>query len=112
MRWRGWTRPRRGSIRSGWPGSTRSSTSVISRPELLAGAQLLIAREGKVVHFSTAGKARADGGPMGEDSLFRIASMTKPVTSIAFMMLVEEGKVTLDQPVETVHPRMEGPGSL
>lgn len=79
-------------------------------PELLAGAQLLIAREGKVVHFSTAGKARASGEKMGEDALFRIASMTKPVTSIAFMMLVEEGLVTLDQPVETVIPEWKGLG--
>jgi CubicO group peptidase (beta-lactamase class C family) len=79
-------------------------------PELLAGAQLLIAREGKVVHFSTAGRARADGGPMGEDTLFRIASMTKPITSIAFMMLVEEGRATLDQPVETVIPEWKGLG--
>jgi CubicO group peptidase (beta-lactamase class C family) len=79
-------------------------------PELLSGAQLLIAREGKVVHFSTAGKARASGEAMGEDSLFRIASMTKPVTSIAFMMLVEEGRVTLDQAVETVIPEWKGMG--
>ncbi|HEU0097345.1 MAG TPA: serine hydrolase domain-containing protein [Allosphingosinicella sp.] len=78
--------------------------------ERLAGGQLLIAREGKVVHFSTAGKARAGGAPMGEDALFRIASMTKPVTSIAFMMLVEEGKVTLDQPVETLIPEWKGMG--
>jgi CubicO group peptidase (beta-lactamase class C family) len=79
-------------------------------PELLAGAQLLIAREGKVVHYSTAGKARASGEAMGEDALFRIASMTKPITSIAFMMLVEEGRVTLDQPVETVIPEWKGLG--
>lgn len=77
-------------------------------PELLAGAQLLIAREGKVVHFSTAGKARASGEPMAEDSLFRIASMTKPITSVAFMMLVEEGGVTLDQAVESVIPEWKG----
>jgi CubicO group peptidase (beta-lactamase class C family) len=79
-------------------------------PELLAGAQLLVAREGKVVHFSTAGKSRATGEPMREDTLFRIASMTKPVTSIAFMMLVEEGRVTLDQPVETIIPEWKGMG--
>ena len=79
-------------------------------PELLAGAQLLIARDGKVVHFSTAGRARASGEPMGEDSIFRIASMTKPVTSIAFMMLVEEGAVTLDQPVESIIPEWKGMG--
>ena len=79
-------------------------------PELLAGAQLLVAREGKVVHLSTAGKARASGEPLGEDAIFRIASMTKPVTSIAFMNLLEEGRVTLDQPVETVIPEWEGLG--
>lgn len=79
-------------------------------PELLAGAQLLIAREGRIVHLSTAGKARADGTPMAGDTLFRIASMTKPVTSIAFMMLVEEGKVSLDQAVETVIPEWKGLG--
>jgi CubicO group peptidase (beta-lactamase class C family) len=73
-------------------------------PGLLAGTQILIAREGKVVHFATAGTARASGEKLREDALFRIASMTKPITSIAFMMLVEEGKVTLDQPVETVIP--------
>jgi CubicO group peptidase (beta-lactamase class C family) len=79
-------------------------------PELLAGAQLLIAREGKAVHFSTTGKARASGEPMREDAIFRIASMTKPVTSIAFMMLLEEGRVTLDQAVESVIPEWKGLG--
>lgn len=79
-------------------------------PELLAGAQLLVARDGKVVHLSTAGRARASGEPMREDAIFRIASMTKPVTSIAFMMLVEEGKVSLDQLVETVIPEWKALG--
>jgi CubicO group peptidase (beta-lactamase class C family) len=79
-------------------------------PELLAGAQLLVAREGKVVHFSTAGKARVSGEKLREDALFRIASMTKPITSIAFMMLLEEGRVTLDQPVETVIPEWKDLG--
>ncbi len=79
-------------------------------PKRLFGAQLLIAREGEVVHFSTAGQARASGERLGEDALFRIASMTKPVTSIAFMMLVEEGRVTLDQPVETILPEWKNMG--
>ncbi len=79
-------------------------------PGLLAGAQLLVAREGKVVHFSTHGAARADGEPLRGDALFRIASMTKPVTSVAFMMLLEEGRVTLDQPVETIIPEWKAIG--
>jgi CubicO group peptidase (beta-lactamase class C family) len=79
-------------------------------PGLLSGTQVLIARDCKVVHFATAGKARATGEPLREDALFRIASMTKPVTSIAFMMLLEEGKVTLDQPVDTIIPEWRSLG--
>jgi CubicO group peptidase (beta-lactamase class C family) len=79
-------------------------------PGLLAGTQILVARDGKVAHFASAGTARASGEPLGDDALFRIASMTKPVTSIAFMMLVEDGKVTLDQPVETVIPEWRALG--
>jgi len=79
-------------------------------PGLLAGAQLLIARDGKVVHFSSHGSARADGTALRDDAMFRIASMTKPITSVAFMMLLEEGKVTLDQPVETIIPEWKDLG--
>ncbi|HYE27447.1 MAG TPA: serine hydrolase domain-containing protein [Allosphingosinicella sp.] len=79
-------------------------------PGLLAGAQILVARDGKVVHFTSAGAARATGEPLREDGLFRIASMTKPVTSIAFMILLEEGRVTLDQPVETIIPEWKDLG--
>ena len=77
------------------------------RPGLLHGVQLLVAREGKVVHFSSRGEARESGEPVRDDSLFRIASMTKPVTSVAFMMLVEEGRVALDTPVHKVIPEWE-----
>ncbi len=74
-------------------------------PGLLPCAQILIAREGVPVHFSSLGRARAGSAePLREDSIFRIASMTKPVTSIAFMMLLEEGKASLDQPVHDVIP--------
>lgn len=71
----------------------------------LPHAQLLIAHRGEIVHFSSQGRARegADAA-IGEDTLFRIASMTKPVTSLAFMMLVEGGKVALDTPVHHVLP--------
>lgn len=74
------------------------------RPGLLSGVQLLVAREGRVVHFASQGAARATGEPVRDDTIFRIASMTKPVTSFAFMMLVEEGKVALDTPVHRVIP--------
>ena len=76
----------------------------------LPHAQLLIARDGEVVHFSHQGAAREGGAPVDETTLFRIASMTKPVTSIAFMMLVEHGAVALDTPVHHVLPEFKGVG--
>jgi CubicO group peptidase (beta-lactamase class C family) len=76
----------------------------------LAHAQILVARNGEAVYEATLGNARADGTPLRDDAVFRIASMTKPVTSIAFMQLVEEGKVALDDPVVKVIPEFAGLG--
>ncbi len=76
----------------------------------LPGVDLLVAREGEAVYRHTSGKARADGTPLGPDAIYRIASMTKPLTSIAFMMLVEGGKVGLDDPVTSVLPEFVGLG--
>ena len=70
----------------------------------LPNAQVLVAHRGEIAHFSSQGSAREGGKSIDEGSLFRIASMTKPVTSIAFMMLLEEGKVALDTPVHRVLP--------
>ena len=70
----------------------------------LPHAQVLVAHRGEIAHFSSQGPAREGGKAIDETSLFRIASMTKPVTSIAFMMLLEEGKVALDTPVHRVLP--------
>lgn len=70
--------------------------------------QLLVARDGEIVHFSSQGKAREGGATtIDEGSMFRIASMTKPITSVAFMMLVEECKVALDTPVHHVLPEFK-----
>jgi CubicO group peptidase (beta-lactamase class C family) len=63
-----------------------------------------VARDGLPFFRATLGKARADGTPLREDAIFRIASMTKPVTSIALMMLVEEGLIALDDPVTRFVP--------
>lgn len=70
--------------------------------------QLLVSRDGEIVHFSSQGAAREGGAKQIDDgSLFRIASMTKPITSVAFMMLVEECKVALDTPVHQVLPEFK-----
>ncbi|MGB7406166.1 MAG: serine hydrolase domain-containing protein [Pacificimonas sp.] len=76
------------------------------------GTQLLVSRNGEPIHFSTQGSLREDGEPLAEDALFRIASMTKPVTSAAFMTLFEEGKVQLDTPVAKVLPELKDVGVL
>ncbi|HQS96113.1 MAG: serine hydrolase [Novosphingobium sp. 17-62-19] len=76
----------------------------------LPGLDVLVARDGEPVYRHTSGKARADGTPMAVDTLCRIASMTKPLTSVAFMMLVEEGKIALDDPVTKVIPEFASLG--
>ena len=66
----------------------------------LSGFVTLVWRKGEVVQVNTLGKRNiATGAPMQRDTLFRIASMTKPVTSVAALMLMEEGKLRLDDPV-------------
>ena len=74
-------------------------------PGKLPCALLQVARGGRLVHRSVLGKASLEtGAPLAEDSLFRIYSMTKPITSVAFMMLVEEGQVALDDAVHRFIP--------
>ena len=65
-----------------------------------AGVVTLVARKGKVVHFSALGERDAESGaPMTHDSIFRIASMTKPIASVALMMMYEEGRFQLRDPI-------------
>ncbi len=64
------------------------------------GAVLLVARKGKLVYSETLGMQDKDAGKaMARDSLFRIYSMTKPLVSVAAMMLVEDGRIQLTDPV-------------
>ena len=66
----------------------------------LSGFVTLIWRKGEVVQLNTLGQRDIAGGkPMTRDTLFRIASMTKPITSVATLMLMEEGKLKLDDPI-------------
>ena len=74
----------------------------------LAGAGTIVARKGKVVHHSTQGVMDLDSKkPMASSSMFRIASMTKPVIGVAVMMLVEEGKLHLNDPVSRYIPQFK-----
>ena len=73
--------------------------------ERLAGASVLIGRRGKHVYFDAAGHAEAETGrAFGADTIVRIYSMTKPVTTVAAMMLYEQGHFQLDDPVALYLP--------
>ncbi|MFZ5833749.1 MAG: serine hydrolase [Planctomycetota bacterium] len=79
----------------------------------IAGGVTLLARHGKVLHLQSVGMAdREAKHPMQPDSIFRIASMTKPVTSVAVMMLCEQGKLELDDPVSKYIPEFAKPQVL
>src|SRR4051794_36987845 len=71
----------------------------------ITGAVTIVARHGKVAHFEAQGLMDLEAKtPMRKDAIFRMASMSKPVTGVAIMMLVEEGKVRLTDPVSRFIP--------
>jgi len=75
----------------------------------MSGAVAIVARKGKVVHLSAQGVMDIESKqPMTASTMFRIASMTKPVTSLAIMMMIEEGKVRLNDPVSRYIPEFRG----
>ncbi len=75
----------------------------------LAGVVTLLARKGKVVNFDAYGRQDASGSaPMNTDSIFRIASMTKPICGVAMMQLWEQGRWKLDDPVSRHIPEFAG----
>jgi putative heme-binding domain-containing protein len=66
----------------------------------IAGAVVLVQERGKPIYYEAIGKSDVEANsPMTRDTIFRIASMTKPITSVAVMMLVEDGKLSLDDPL-------------
>src|SRR5262245_2582689 len=78
--------------------------------KLLPGAVALIARRGRIAYLETLGlRDPATGSAMREDTIFRIYSMTKPIVSVAVMMLVEDGQVKLADPVAKFLPPFAGP---
>ena len=71
--------------------------------------QFLLARRGEIVHHDIYGHADVDEQrPVRDDTIFRIYSMTKPITSVALMMLYEEGKILLENPVSRFLPAFGG----
>ena len=79
----------------------------------IAGAVTLVARHGHVAWFKAQGMMdREAGKPMRPDAIFRICSMTKPITSVAVMMLYEEGRFLLDDPISKYLPEFKNPKVL
>ncbi len=75
----------------------------------VAGAVTLVARRGQVVHFEAQGVMDTESkAPMRTDSIFQMASCTKPVTGVAVLMMIEEGKVALTDPVSKYVPEFKG----
>lgn len=71
----------------------------------LAGIVTMVARDGKIVHFDAVGQRGVDDPtPLKKDDLFRIYSMTKPITAVAIMQLYEQGKFQLSDPVSKFVP--------
>jgi CubicO group peptidase (beta-lactamase class C family) len=74
----------------------------------ISGAVTLVARHGKIVHFQAHGLMDLDTStPMMTDAIFRIASMTKPITGVAVMLMVEEGRIRLNDPVSKFIPEFK-----
>jgi CubicO group peptidase (beta-lactamase class C family) len=75
----------------------------------ISGAVTLVARRGRIAHFQVHGQMDLDSKkPMQKDALFRIASMSKPITGAAILMLMEEGKIRLTDPVSKFIPEFKG----
>src|SRR5439155_19922747 len=85
---------------------------LVDRNEL-AGVVLLVARDGRLVELSALGyQDRERKVPMKVDSLFRIASQTKAITTVAVLLLYEEGRLVLTDPVSNYLPEWKAPKVL
>jgi CubicO group peptidase (beta-lactamase class C family) len=75
----------------------------------ISGAVTVVARKGRIAHFEAHGFMDLDSKkPMSKDAMFWIASMSKPITGVAILMLMEEGKVRLSDPVSKFIPEFRG----
>src|SRR5512134_1904141 len=74
----------------------------------ITGAVTMVSRKGKVAHFEAIGQMDLEAkAPMRKDAIFRIASMSKPITGVAILMLMEEGKLRLTDPVSRFIPEFK-----
>ena len=89
------------------PGVAERMREFVQKKEV-AGTVTLVATKDKVVHLEAVGQADTAGNkPMREDTIFWIASMTKPITATAVMMLQDEGKLSVEDPVGKYIPELK-----
>ena len=104
------SRPTPAAAQNRLPSSAEIDTYLTSvvRDTRIPGIVALVVDADRVVYTGAFGRQDVAGGvPMADDTIFRIASMTKPVTSVAVMMLVQEGDIGLDDPVSDYLPAFE-----
>jgi CubicO group peptidase (beta-lactamase class C family) len=108
-----------GAVPSGKPEDVGLSTERLQRINQLvqryidareiSGAVTVVSRKGRVAHFEAQGLMDIErNAPMRKDGIFRMASMTKPVIGVAILMMMEEGKVRLSDPVSRFIPEFKG----
>ena len=108
-----------GSIAAGKPEELGFSSERLSRihdavqrhieAKAIAGAVTLVVRNGRIAHHEAHGLIDLETNrPMPKDAIFRLASMSKPVTAVAVMMMLEEGKLRLTDPVSRFIPEFKG----
>ena len=78
--------------------------TMVNENRIMFGAEYLVRQEGKIVYHDALGVLDENGGTMPKNHMFRIASMTKPVTSAALLIMVDEGKVDLMAPISDYIP--------
>jgi CubicO group peptidase (beta-lactamase class C family) len=91
--------------------SLQALAEVACHPAALPGVVALVSRRDRV-EVACAGARAIGGEPMTRDTVFRIASLTKPITAAAAMVLVERGRLRLDDPVAALLPELENPSVL
>ena len=100
---------RAGDVDAGKLADIRTKMQAFVDEGELAGVVTVVGRKDGVISHEALGVLNLESKlPMPKDALFRIASMTKPITAIGIMILVEEGKLGLDDPVEKHLPEFKG----
>ena len=101
-------RPEKVGMDAKKPGLVDQKMEELIKEGRLAGGIVVVARKGKVVHFGTYGKRDIENDlPVEKDTIFRIYSMTKAITSVAALMLQEEGKLNLNDSISKYFPSLK-----